>query len=135
MSLNTSSALEMLDSYFWRLQMNTGFNLFINSVCIFLVLTKSTPAMGYYKYYILFTVVTAMVMDFHVSCIYGLYIFFPQPVTCATGIARYFNYYFGSILNYVSFVILEYLLDLLILATHAFHTEWCWIIYHDRIYL
>ncbi|KAE9547852.1 hypothetical protein FO519_008938 [Halicephalobus sp. NKZ332] len=56
--------------------------------------------MGFYKYYILFTAISAMVMDFHISCFYGIYIFFPQPITCATGIARFFNYYFGSILNY-----------------------------------
>ena len=103
MSQYADFSFKTFDSYFLRFQINTVCNLFVNSICIYLILTKSTSAMGYYKYYILFTVISAMIMDLHISFVYGLYIFFPQPVACATGLARYANYYFGSIFNYVGF--------------------------------
>ena len=92
------------DYYFLRFQINTVCNLLVNSFCIYLILKKSTPAMGHYKYYILFTVVAAMIMDFHISFIYGMYIFYPQSISCATGLARFSNYYFGSIFHYVCFI-------------------------------
>ena len=104
MSQYENFSFATFDYYFMRFQVNTVCNLLVNSTCIYLILRKSTPSMGYYKYYILLTVVTAMLMDFHISFIFGPYIFIPQPITCATGLVRFFNYYFGSIFNYVSFI-------------------------------
>ena len=98
-----NSVMDEFGGYFWRLQINTGTNLSVNFICIYLILTKSTPAMGYYKYYILFTVVAAMIMDFHISCIYGLYIPFPLPVSCSTGVARFTYSNYVNMVNYVRF--------------------------------
>ena len=93
---------EMFNSYFWRLQFNTVCNLLVNVITIYLILRHSTAEMGNYRYYILFTVLSALIMDFHISCFFGLYVLFPAPIVCATGITRYSNYYFGSIFQYVS---------------------------------
>ena len=99
--MNNSSILEMVDGYYIRLQINTITNLIVNSTCIYLILNYSSKAMGNYKYYILFNVVSTMIMDLHISGFYGVLVLFPYPITCTTGPLRYGGHYQYNVLNYV----------------------------------
>ena len=123
MSQYANFSFEEFDSYFLRFQINTVCNLLVNSFCVYLILKKSTQAMGYYKYYILFTVMSAMIMDFHISCIYGMYFLVPSPFACGTGLTRFFNRYFGNSVQYVSFHRREYNKSLFIAAICTSHLK------------
>ena len=93
---------EDLDAFGQRLHINTAIDLIVNFYVIYLILTKSTKQMENYKYYILFTVCTGLLMDFHLSFIFGMFITFPLPGNCAAGISKHFNWFWGSNVQFVS---------------------------------
>uniref|UniRef100_A0AC34QL75 Uncharacterized protein n=1 Tax=Panagrolaimus sp. JU765 TaxID=591449 RepID=A0AC34QL75_9BILA len=57
--------------------------------------------MRHYKWYLLYNVLAAMVMDFHSSIIYRGYYLLPTFVACCTGICKSWGMYWGSNLNYM----------------------------------
>ncbi|KAE9548175.1 hypothetical protein FO519_008615 [Halicephalobus sp. NKZ332] len=92
--------VEDLDSYFARLHINTVWTLVTNIMAIYLILNRTTKEMGRYKYYLLLTVVMPMIMDLHISVIYGLFMTMPAGGHCAAGFSRHFGQYFGTIVQY-----------------------------------
>ena len=87
-----------------RLHVNTAIDLAVNSVAAYVVLRHSTKAMGIYKYYILSTIATAFLMDFHSTFIFGPFIMLPTTIMCGSGfVARHLNFIWGQIFQYVSF--------------------------------
>lgn len=96
-----NATLEDLDYFFYKLQVNTVLSIVINSYAIFLCFKHSTEHMTYYKYYILATVISGAIMDFHLSFIYGVYLTLPISGSCCAGISRYFGRVGGPIAQYV----------------------------------
>ena len=101
-------SLEDLEAYGRRLNGNTALAVIINGFAAWIVLKYSTPIMGKYKYYILLTIGTTFVMDFHVTAIYGLYPLFPFPGSCGAGLFRNFGFFWGEFIHYVSFLYIKH---------------------------
>ncbi|KAE9548031.1 hypothetical protein FO519_008753 [Halicephalobus sp. NKZ332] len=57
--------------------------------------------MGYYKYYLLYTVVTTMIMDFHQTLIFGMYLLLPTMTNCCSGFCRSWDMFWGPQFNYI----------------------------------
>ena len=93
--------LEDLDRFFYKLQINTLSNIVINFYASYLCLKHSTTHMSYYKFYILATIISGAVMDFHLSFVYGIYLTLPISGSCCTGISRYLGRGGGPIAQYV----------------------------------
>ena len=91
-----------LANYASRLHFNTGIDLFFNSLAILLILRHSTQAMKFYKWYILATIITSLIMDMHLTVVYGLYALFPTTIVCAAGLAKNWGWWWGQDFNYVS---------------------------------
>ena len=91
-----------IDEYSTRLHFNTAADVGLNVVAGYLVLRHSTPAMGNYKYYIFSTIVLTLIMDIHLTVIYGMYTFLPSTMFCAAGLARNWGWFWGQTFNYVS---------------------------------
>ncbi|KAE9552074.1 hypothetical protein FO519_004700 [Halicephalobus sp. NKZ332] len=78
MSFNIT--IEVLDGFSNRLHLNTVLNLVVNIPTIYFIVFHSSKAMGFYKYYLLYTVVTTLVMDLHQTFFYGIYFLLPSMV-------------------------------------------------------
>uniref|UniRef100_A0AC35FYF4 Uncharacterized protein n=1 Tax=Panagrolaimus sp. PS1159 TaxID=55785 RepID=A0AC35FYF4_9BILA len=94
--------LEYLEANGNRLRWNSALNIPINGLAAFIILKYSTPAMGMYKYFILATVLSAFIMDFHSSFIYGFFDIIPTPISCPTGITKNLGWFWGTTVNFVS---------------------------------
>ena len=130
--MTVNFTFEDLDAFGNRLHINTAIDLIINFFVIYLILTKSTKPMGDYKYYILFTVCSGLLMDFHLSFIFGMFITFPLPGNCAAGIAKHFNWFWGSNFQFVSNIMKTVLLILLIFlfsVVPTYYLESSWNLY------
>uniref|UniRef100_A0AC34RSZ3 Uncharacterized protein n=1 Tax=Panagrolaimus sp. JU765 TaxID=591449 RepID=A0AC34RSZ3_9BILA len=78
-------------------------NIIVNCTVTYLILFHSTQNMKFYKWFLLYSVVTAMIMDLHNSIIYGAYYLLPAMIACCTGICKNWGMYWGSNLNYMIF--------------------------------
>ena len=94
--LEHNYTVEDLDNYYHRLHFNTAWTLLTDITAIYLIMAKTTKEMGKYKYYLLMTVVCPMIMDLHVSVIYGLFMVMPVGGHCTPGPARYLGQFFGT---------------------------------------
>ena len=95
-------SLEDLTAYSARLHVNTILTVITNGLAIFLILKHSTKAMGRYRFYILFTCITALIMDLHLTVVYSPFPLFPLPAFCGTGIMQGFGWFWGASIHYVS---------------------------------
>ena len=128
--------LASVPNYYLRLQINTVTNLSVNFMCIYLVLRYSTKAMGNYKYYILFNVISTMIMDFHITCVYGIMLLFPSPIQCASSPLRYIRGYYFAGINYVSFTRFYLLInEICYLGFYSFNVKRLWIVSSYKFYL
>uniref|UniRef100_A0AC35EWN5 Uncharacterized protein n=1 Tax=Panagrolaimus sp. PS1159 TaxID=55785 RepID=A0AC35EWN5_9BILA len=94
--------IEDLETYGQRLHYSTVITLMINIFTGYIVLKYSNKAMGNYKYYLFCTILTAGIMDFDATFIFGIYPTFPLAGFCGTGfVAKHLDYFWGEIIQYV----------------------------------
>ena len=99
MSINVS--VQVLDEFSNRLRINTALNVIINVPTIYLIICRSSTAMGFYKYYLLYSVVTTFIMDLHQSVFYGVYFLLPSMASCCSSYCRYLGMIWGPQVNYL----------------------------------
>ena len=100
--MSSNFSVANLDNFASRLHYNTALNLGVNIPMIFLIIFYSSKAMGYYKYYLLYSVVTTMIMDFHQTFIFGMYLLLPTMTNCCSALCRHWGITLGPQLNFVS---------------------------------
>ena len=101
-STETVVAKANFSNYHLRLHSSAVLALFANALAVFIVTKHSTKAMGLYKYYILLTLITAVIMDLHLSVIYQPYPLFSISAMCGTGLFQNFSNFWGHSVQYVS---------------------------------
>uniref|UniRef100_A0A914QR82 Uncharacterized protein n=1 Tax=Panagrolaimus davidi TaxID=227884 RepID=A0A914QR82_9BILA len=102
--IEESYTFEDLENYGKRLRISTAAVLLFNIFTGYIVLKHSNESMEKYKYYILLTVISAALMDLDAAVIFGIYPTFPLPGFCGAGlIAKHLNWFWGEVIQYVSF--------------------------------
>ena len=96
---------EEIISYGNRLHINTVIDIVINGVALYIVTKHSTQAMKTYKRFIMSTIISAFLLDFHITFIFGPFIVLPTPILCGASLFnRHCSFIWAHLIPYVSFL-------------------------------